>query len=327
MALLICACRHNDAYQIVEPPKSIQPLVVASPTRLTYNPLPDTEPSFLPGDSLLIYTAFRGDHDSDGCLQLLPSSGGQSARSICEPRLPGEDSVFAYQSGAVSTGGLLAYERSAKGPLNRFWTTHALMVRALDGTSPPRLITMLPAVGLIPEHSGATRIAWLDDHRFVYRADDYQNLFCFGCIPWDSSAGLFVNLVDVSTDPATITPVPGTTSATDVAVQDADAILVTLAGDTRVYRIVLSTGAVSVFWDFTPGIPISVAVAGNRLVASTDSFLMIDLPGGPPVTIDTVQWANLRLSADGKRLVALRRRNVQHCCVSPGSDLFLFDLQ
>ena len=312
-ALAVLACSHADSFGI-KPQGSGQPFVAGTPTRLTYNSYPDSQPAWFPGDSLLLYTAFRLDHDSDGCIEVLPGTGGQALQSLCEPRPQGEDSTFADESGSVSGTGMLAYLRSAHGPLNHFWTVRNLMVRSLNDTFvAPRSLATLPTVGMLPPHNGATNIAWLDSHRFVYRADNYVVVFpCRGCPPYDSASGLLVNLVDITPTPAAITNVPNTTNAYSLAVQDSDHLVLDFPGDTHIYTLTVSTGTLAPLLDFAPNFPGEIACAGSsRLVVTGARLWMVDLPGGTVSTIDSLSgWANPALFHDGKRLVAQRARDL-----------------
>ncbi len=316
-ALVVLACSHADTFGIRNQSTDL-PFVAGTPTRLTYNVYPDSQPSWFPGDSLMLYTAFRMDHDSDGCIEVLAGSGGQALRSICEPRPPGEDSMFAYESGAVSSSGVLAYLRSAKVQgLHHFWTRRTLVVRPLNDSTPPRTLEVMPAVGVLPPHNGGTDIAWLDDHRFVYRADAYQVVFpCNVCTPYDVSSGLIVNLVDIAPTPATITNVPNTTNAYSVAVQDSDHLLLDFPGDTHIYRLTLSTDTLTSLVDFAPDVPGEIAYANHRLVVAGSQLWMVDLPAGTVTSVLAQSgWANPALFHDGKRLVAQHAR-----------DLWLFQL-
>ncbi len=316
-ALAVVACSHADTFGI-KTQGTDQPFLAGTPTRLTFNVYPDSQPSWFPGDSLLLYTAFRMDHDSDGCIEVLPGTGGQARQSICEPHPQGVDSTYADESGAVSSTGMLAYLRSARGPLNRFWTARSLMVRPLSDTGvAARVLEVLPTIGMLPPHNGATNIAWLDDHRFVYRADNYQVVFpCRGCPPYDSASGLIVNLVDIAPTPAAITNVHNTANVYSLAVQDSDHILLDFPGDTHIYRLTLSADTLAPLLDFAPNVPGELAYANNRLVVAGSQLWMVDLPAGTVTSIIAqFGWSNPALFHDGKRLVAQRAR-----------DLWLFQL-
>jgi hypothetical protein len=304
----------------VTPPfGSDQPLRAGAPTRLTYNPLPDSQASWLPDGSLLLYTAVRADQpDNAACLEFLPPAGGRSTRSICAPTPPGPDSVRALEAAAASPSGRLVFVRSARGAQAAGWTARELIATSLDGLAPWRLLTRLPSAGAIPPHTGASQVGWLDGDRFVYRAEDYHLVPpCRECNLVPVSTGMFVVLVDLRADSAAFAVVPGTSGVSGVAAAGSDAILFSLAGDSRVYREVLSSGAVAVFWDFGAGNAVDeIQVAGTRLVAMVSGVpRLVDVTAGTNALLDGLSYQGLALTADGQHLVSVR-----------GGDLWLFDL-
>lgn len=317
LAALVAAagCGHGEPFA-VPPTGTDQPLKPGAPTQLTYNPLLDSEIAWSADGSALLYTATRADEPNlSRCLEMLPPGGGRSLRSICPSPLI-LDSTVALESGAVSDSGQLVYLRSAKGPLNAGWVKREFVLASLDGTE-LRVVAAIPFAGSIQPHTGASQLRWLDENRFVYLAEDYQVVNCRGCMPHDSAPSLFVVSVDLRSDPATFTQVPGTSGATSLVVEDPDAILYTVDGDAHVYRQALSTGAVTALWDFGTGHAVrSAQRSGNRLAAVVDGFIrVVDLTAGTSAPLDNLAYESLALSPDGRRLVALRQR-----------DLWLFDL-
>jgi len=311
---LALACGHGEPFT-TPPTGTDQPLQSGTPTRLTYNPLLDSEIAWSADGSALIYTATRADEPNlSRCLELLPPGGGRILRSFCpSPQI--QDSTVAFESGAVSDSGQVVFLRSARGPLNSGWIRRAFVLTSLSGMQ-LREVQAIPFPGSIPPHSGASQLRWLDENRFVYLAEDYQVAFCLGCVPHDSATGLFVVSVDLRSDPATFTQVAGTTGATGVAVDGADAILYTVAGDAHAYRQVLSSGAVTALWDFGAGHTVRWAQrTGNRLAALVDGGVwVVDLAASTATQLDS-GYESLALAPDGLRLVALKQ-----------SDLWLFDL-
>ncbi|MFI5207714.1 MAG: hypothetical protein ACHQX4_06820 [Gemmatimonadales bacterium] len=302
------ACSHGEPYG-VPPYGSDQPFAPGAPTRLTYSALSSSGPSWLPDGSELLYTALRIDFpDTTGCLELLPPDGGQATRSIC-PELPVPlDSTRALQAGAVSPGGQLAYLRSARSRIDLGWKSRQLIVTRLDPHAARRVVLTLPFTSPLSPYSGLSQIRWLDENRFVYRADLYTVAFlCPHCPPVDESTGLFIAAVDLRTDPATFTAVPGTNGATSVAVADSDTIVFTLSGDSTVHREALSSGATSVLKAFAGGATSAVQLAGTRLAALVNGRIqVVDLAAGTTTSVDTLAYEELALSPDGKRLVAAR---------------------
>ena len=321
-AALAAACGHGEPFGVPSQGTD-QPFAPGSPTRLTLNTLSDSEPSWLPDGSALLYTATRLDSpDTAGCLELLPPTGGQATRSICPGLAAAADSTRALQGAAVSPGGRLVYLRSARRTPNLGWRTRELVLTSLEPGTTDRVLATLPIGGSIPGHNGLSQVRWLDDDRFVYRADIYYLVFpCNICPPIDadSSAGFLV-LVDTRPEPATFTVVPGTGGATSVATTGPDSILFTVRGDSLLYLERLSTGTVAPFFNSGSGhVAGGVQYANGRLVALVDTELTrVDFSaGGPPVrqVISARPYFTPALSPDGKRLVASRQ-----------GDLWLFDL-
>jgi hypothetical protein len=93
---------------------------------------------------------------------------------------------------------------------------------------------------------------------------------CDRCVEWDTvTTGLNVVSLDAS-QPASIPQViPGTDNASSLSLgANQDEIYFTLSGDARVYRQALSTGAVSLAYDFgAAGTARDVHVVGTRMAA------------------------------------------------------------
>ena len=315
--ILALACGHGEPF--TSPPTGTdQPFGTGSPVRLTYNPLLDSEIAWSADGSALLYTATRADEPNlSRCIEMLPPTGGRSLRSLC----PGRsifDSTVALESGAESDSGRIAYLRSARSPLNSGWVNRVLVSVSPDGAI--REVAATPLADPVQPYAGLSQLRWLDESRLVYLAEDYQVVFCLGCVPYDRATPLFIVTVDLTTEPATFTKVPGTTGATGVAVLGPDSILFTMRGDARVYRQVLSTGAVTPVWDFGAGHSVLWAQqAGSRLTALVDGAAwLVDLGAATATQIGAPSgsgYESLALSPDGRRLAAGR-----------AGDLWLFDL-
>jgi len=315
---LALACAHTEPFA-APPYGTNQPFAPGAPTRLTFNPLIDTEATWLPDGSALLYTARRLDFpDTTGCLEFLPPTGGQATRSICPPGPAPSDSTRVLESGVVSPSGRLVFVQSARSSLNVGWSVRRLVVTTLDPGAGWRVLRNIPFTGSVPPHSGITQIRWLDEDHIVYRGDQYYAIIpCLICPPIDADSGLFIVVADLRPDSGSFTVVPGTQDPTSVAVRDSDTIVYTLRGDSVVYRRALSAGTTTVLWNFGTGhVADGVQLSGNRLVALVDGQLTaVDLAVGTTAVIDATIYGHPALSPDGKRLVALR-----------AGDLWLFDL-
>ncbi len=110
---------------------------------------------------------------------------------------------------------------------------------------------------------------------------------------------------------------PGTTGVTSVAVLGPDAVLFTLVNAPNVYREVLSTGVVSLYWTFGFGGATAVQVSGDRLAAVVNGQVeLVNLTAGTTQFIDTLAY-NALLGPVARRPAAVANR---------AGDLWLFDL-
>jgi hypothetical protein len=123
-----------------------------------------------------------------------------------------------------------------------------------------------------PTYNAVHQIRWLGTDALIYRGG-VDGFVCDAAGPCGPGAAIYVSsglgLVIQPLDTATGGPVavPGTASASSVAISaDGDAIYYTVTGQSRVYRLVRSTGVVTIVFDWPGEIVRDVQVAGNRLV-------------------------------------------------------------
>jgi hypothetical protein len=103
-----------------------------------------------------------------------------------------------------------------------------------------------------------------------------------------------------------MTILPGTDSATSLAVVLPDTVYFTRAGSSSVYRVALDSDSLMVAHVFT-GIPVDLDVIGSRLAAVVSSqVVLVDLStGGETVIGDSAAgWAHPALQPGGNHLVA-----------------------
>ncbi len=301
--VLVAACSHGEPFGVPgyggSRPLGGMPVV---PYRLTYSTLNDSEASWLPDGSSLLYSALRSDFaDTTYCLELLPPGGGQVSRSWCPTGSAPPDSSRAFQAGAVSPGGRLLYLRSARTAPNVGWSVRQLVLADVGGAAAPRVLLRTP----FPQYTGLSQIRWLTEDRFVFRADLYAVNFPQGYgLPYESSTGLFLVAGRLAGDSAVFTQIPGTMGATSVAVADSDTIFYTLQGNPTVYSFAMSTGAMNVVRGF-PGIADAVQVSGRRVALTVDGLVVVTSLDSPLLdTLDSGVYSGLALSPDGRRLVA-----------------------
>lgn len=270
MFAAMVACGHTDPF--TSPPYgSDQPFDAAVPTRLTLNDLDDRGAAWLPDGSGILYsTRPESRADRDVCLALLPPTGGRQTRLTCDLSVGGVDSTNAIESAAPAADGRLAFVESS-GPID---ATSALdegvvIAPSLDPHG-AALVQRLPyTIPGEPTHNHVRAIRWLGSGRLGFIGGIVANLAdCAGCPAINVVADQKVVTVDAAagTSPAAI---PGTDFASGLSVgANEDEIYYTVGGDSRVFRRTLSTGDVTVAFDFGgAGIVRDVAVVGNRLVA------------------------------------------------------------
>ena len=330
--LLLAACSHSEPFTAPDEPLEA-PLSPAVPVRLTYADGGPTAPTWtLDGDSVLYSYIRQGGAFSsreEGCLAVLPASGGTIRREICSR------SVFPTQFGdifdlpALSPSGRLAFfhrgQAAAEGT-----GAEAILVAPFDTPSAYVLVRTFPFQADV-FYVAPTSVSWLDDSRLVFIGIAEEQVSpCGGgpCNPILVEYGRAVLAADAST-PGTVGVVPGTLFATSVtAGESGDIIYYTVANDSRIFRQALSSGEVTTAHDFgAPAIARDVSFAAGRLVVVVDGSVTVypdDIgtiqgpnSGGTPyvvvpgsgqaqaVPVPSAMWFRRpALSPDGSRIVA-----------------------
>jgi hypothetical protein len=301
--------------------------------RRTYNGGADLAPSWVPDGSGLFYTAERLDRsDRDRCLALLPAVGGTIARQICNRAAAAADSVDAFSAAAVAPDGRLAYVR-ASAPLDVGWPLaprfHELVVATLAGPLGVTVLRTLSYTGPSGRvHDEATQLRWLDDSVLVYVGQRVAYVPpCFRCPPDTVPSGLELVRLDFGGPVPVLSMLPGSDQASSVATAGGDTVWFTVNGDSRVFRLVLSTDSLAVVHDFgSAGIARDVQVAGNKLLAVVGgnvsftnepsvgllqrdgggTIVAVDLSTGAetPVTPVGFLFRHIALAPNGTRVVA-----------------------
>lgn len=271
LVVLTLACTHPEAFPSGDSGDD-GPSPGGPPSRLTFNTGQDLTPAWYPDATGLLYAyeqPERSDHDY--CVGVLPPAGGRRQAERCHiADLPG-DSVDARAWPAANRAGLLAWVEQQGLVGLRNPASGAIRVGSLDPRKPGAVVRSLP----YPAPSGsvhvtATHLAWLQDSLLLYLGADFVTGRACNSCPYDSlTIGREVMTLDLRGDPPAFSPVPGTSGATAVAaLPGGDAILYSLAGDSRVFRRTLSSGVVDTLWDFSGlGIARDPLLAGNRLLA------------------------------------------------------------
>jgi hypothetical protein len=356
--MLVSACDHSAPFQ-PKPPDPAPPFSQLFPRRLTFNLGDDRTPSWLPDGSGIIYSTEREDRpDHDRCLAIMPREGGTVQTRFCRVDPAHADSNDVMESPAVSSDGKIFYHQvvsrigrqklgastlmlgRAEDPL------HAVSIRDLPYTAPNgRLHSSMR----IPQWIGNDSLAYLGELLF-YEGSTF--------LPDTFYTGLDVVLLDLSGAEPVFNIVPGTDYASSVSAGGDPGILYyTLGGDSRVFRRVLTSGAVDVVHDFGPGqIVRDVQVRGTKMVAVVGRSVLyrneeahgfvqrdeggdlafVDLGSGSTSTFatDTVLFRHPMISPDGTRVVvevqpfAPVHADVESEFQAPNhrADLWLFEL-
>lgn len=350
---LLADCGHGDAFRAPDF-GSADSYYSGTPVRLTLNAGTDLWPTWLPDGSGILYTSERLDRpDRDWCLVILPPGGGRITRTICENTKVGEDSVQTFQSAAVSADGRLIYARSSgrAGELDATGNRARSRSLVLGSLTAPLSVRTLSSIGFtipgVRTFGGLSQISWLDTSTIVYRGD-FLGQVCLVQVPKCPEAfvqsGLGIIVHTLGDAPSRVL-LPGTDYVSSVAVgASSDELFFTLGGDARVYRYTISTGTITVIYDFgAAGIARDIQVRGSKLVAvvggptvsfglnaSVNTNLQIDTIGGEIHVVDLLAgtdatisaglfFRHLALSPAGDRLVAES--------VSGGlGDLWLFEV-
>jgi hypothetical protein len=313
LALLVAACGHEaPSTPGVYPPN--QPAGTGSLVRVTFNPGVDLWPSWLPDGRGFLYTVERIDRDDlDRCLALLPAAGGTIEREICDRVPAADDSVDAYTAAAVSSDGRVAYVR-ATASLSVGWPVaplaQQLVVAPLDHPDRAQVLQTIPYPGPSGRlQQAVSQVSWLGDSTLVFVGQkvDYPAV-CSNCTLRDTLAtGLEVVRLDFHGPAPVLTMLPGTDQASSVTAAGDDTVYFTVNGDSRVFRLQVSSGALSTSHDFGAGnIARDVAVAAGRLVAVVGGKVsFVDDPalglvqrdsGGTLVVVDLASGAETALT-------------------------------
>lgn len=344
--LAIAGCGHSAPFAVPDN-GSDQPFADGSPRRLTFNVGDDRAPAWLPDESGFLYSLQRRDRrDLDRCLGLLPPDGGRLLRTICDEDPAAQDSTNELTDPAADGAGRLAYVVTGSRLADPVPGYTAIVLGSLSDPIPAAVLRTFPYFA--PDtvrHDRASHVAWLRPTSLVYLAEHVG--YTPHAVDTVRTGAAIVRLELGGAVPA-LTVVPGTRDASSVAVgESADVIYFTLGGDSRVFRRVLSTGAVAVAHDFgAAGIARDVQLAGSRLVAVVGgnvSFAfdptfgnnvqldgggvlhLVDLTSGADSSLPTgprperpLRFRRPALAPSGTRLVAE--------AVDSVADLWMFDL-
>lgn len=280
---LIAACGHTDPFQSGGTTLD-DPYEHTEPVRLTYNRGDDGDVAWAADGAQLVY-AYVDQADTVGCIARLPASGGSRRAVRCAGPARGEQTALTLP--AISPDGRLAYLDVRRSRQTSRLTSAT--IRAAPGLDAPA--TVLRPAGS-QDYTIAGSLRWLDAQRLVYVGESSASVAPDSVTPPVSAiVGLHVATLD-ATPGSGPTNVPGIDRPTSVApTADGGALFFTRAGDSRVYRMTLADGTVSIAHDFGAlGVARDVDVVGTRLVA---------VVGGKLHVIDDLHLGPVHLADDG----------------------------
>ena len=278
----LAACSHSEPFTAPDS-DSDTPFVDSEPARLTYADGGETEPAWLPDGRAFVYTYDRaGALEGDRCLTTMTATGGTIEREFCNDTPRDDLLTDVYASPSISTDSTLAFFYSgtegAGGSADR-----GLFVAPYQDPGAKTLIRGVPFTGPTGTfYSGIGSISWLGQERiaFIGLADE-TIIPCPGCDPQAVRYGRDA-LVISPADPGSLAVIPDMAFPTSLAAgETADVVYYTLAGDSRIYRRILSSGATSTVYDFGGvGLVRDVHYAAGRVAAIVGG--PVSVFSGPP---------------------------------------------
>jgi WD40-like Beta Propeller Repeat len=345
MAGALAACEHTEPFRAGDYGSS-EPLTSGAIVRLTYSPGQDLMPVWTSDGREIIYTAERLDRaDHDRCLAFLPAPGGAVIRYACRTSAA-DDSLNVFDQAAVSGDGQIAYVRASNtravfriGP-----DAQDVVVGPIGDPNNARALQRLPfTASWGTTYDAFSHLAWLGHHRIAAIGErvTYPRP-CSSCVPDTVRTGVGIVTIDFSgAVPVLARLAAGDSASSLVADASGDTLHFTRDGDSRVYRLTVSSGQVDTVYDFgASGFARDVSVSHGTLAAivggdvsySVDSLLgasqrdhggpLFLLIAGAATQIGDPGWRFRRpaLSPDGAHLV------VAAWSGDPAANLWLFQL-
>jgi hypothetical protein len=268
---MVTGCGHTEPFTPA-PTGSDQPFDATPPVRLTFNRAADRDAAWLADGSAILYsTQPAGRPDGDVCLAVLPPGGGRQRSLTCDAFSSPGALTDAIEAPAPAPDGRLAFFAATGSVGAVLPNVQALALASVIDPATRRSLLSIPyAIPGGRVHGGISQLRWLGPNRLLYLGEAVVTQPpCQGCELDTIRTGQ--DAVWLAVDPAGSSPqaIPGTDYASGVSPGGSeDEVYYTLGGDTRVYRRILSSGAVSVAHDFgTAGIARDIQVVGTRMAA------------------------------------------------------------
>ena len=300
----VVGCGHSEPFASRDF-STDDPFDPSPPVQITLNHGHDRRAAWLPDGSAILYsTQLEGTRDGDVCLAVLPPTGGRQRALTCTLSPDGDNLREALESPAPASDGRLAFVAATGQRGGVFPERQELSLASIsDPVTRAGLLGMPYTIPGRRTHGGISQIHWLSSSRLLYLGE-MVNVYtpCSGCMRDTMRSGLDAVWLDVTASGSTPQPIPGTDNASGVSPGTAeDEIYYTLGGDTRVYHQVLSSGVVSVIYDFgAAGVARDVDVVGGRMAAVVGGRVhFVDDPSFGPTQWDSGGIVHVVNLADG----------------------------
>jgi hypothetical protein len=330
---VLVGCEHGGPFL----PRDYAPSQPFNPpplVRLTLNPGEDVMPTWLPSGDILFSAERRDRADRDRCLAVMRGSGGAITRYICRTTAS-NDSIDVFTEAAATAsgggGGQIAYVRAASYRLpipSLSPDVEAIVVAPLDDPTAARVVRPFPyAAASGRTHWGVSHLRWLDSTRLVYVGEDVSYPRpCTQCPPDTVRVGLEITTLDLGPATPVLAIVPGTDSASSVAVgATSDTIYFTRENDAVLYRYVFSSGVTDSVHDFSldgGAVARDAAWADDHLFTSVDGTVWMIAAGiyGPLLrATPAIGYRRPAPSSDARRVV------IESQTASGARDLWVYE--
>lgn len=298
-ALATVACSHEQPFETPDT-GSDTPFLPGSPIQLTYNPGLDLHPYWGPdGESIFYAWQHFLERDLDRCIAEMPASGGRNLRDICIIDPAAIDSADLLDVPSPSVEGQMLYLRGASRPGAVAPDHSGIFVGPTADPLSGRQVRSLPfTIPGLATVASVSNVRWLSANSLLFLAESVEYPRpCSNCKPDTVVTGLAIVQMDfLGQEQATFQTYLGTAGATSLDLTSTrDTAYFTLAGDTRVYRMVLRNLQFSVVHDFgARGVPRDVTVRGQHMVAVVGG----QTTAGPLVSVDLATGTEDVLASD-----------------------------
>ena len=291
LLLVASACGHSEPFQ--DPDETNRgPFSPATPIQLTYNVGPDVTPSFLPGDTVVLYSFTRtGGLAGNQCVGALPVGGGTTISESCPRSAPALDSLERYENPVALNDSIIVLVQSSR------LRGAARDKTVILGTAPWRRADQFTPRQEFPRPSSSGALQNSASYLSLIGGSELAYLGmtdAFVCppgtpdckVPTPMKIGREVARLDLQGSGGPVA-IPGTDSATAVATgRSAGAILFTLPFDSRVYER-LANGSTVTLFDFGSGnVARDPMVAGSQLAAIVGDAVEAWTAGPQTVQVD-----------------------------------------